>query len=534
MKSAITCALPDSRCADLEFAADNPSICPGYPSITGLRVDPPSGQVEIGSKCPFRAFLTFSDGREKDVTDKADWSSSNDGLATVAVGVCTGVQAGLVIIDASYRSLFDFAQLTVIAQCFQVGMDIVLAFDRSASMSTKGADGSTRLDNAKAAAAALVENCIFTKDQVCVISFAGIYQTTADGVTTKLADATEHIVLSPSKADILAAIQSVALSEPCLYDLPDGGRGNRCATGLGGGLQKAKDELLSSRSRSGVKKVVVLLTDGVENICTPDPIVLAAEMKGFNWIIVVVALSVPDDPIVVCAGAPTTAWAYLRQMAACNLFFSVSDAGAMTNLYANIPSTLCQQQGDPCFYYFAPPTGNPPDPGHMRDAYDYVGFVNWDVVSGFVDLIGIDLWPTLQPGSGLFVDLVGTNLEHVGLNTSGTIQSKQSFSFSQNRYRLSMKLAGNLREPGTSDKVAISIGSVLPNRVVVITNWQQPFTTYNFDFSPSAAGSGKISIQGVHLGKVLTVGPLLDSVKLENLDSGEVYLNDDFDSENPI
>lgn len=531
----ISCPSIDTRCEDPEFAADNPTICPDAPTITGLRVSPSSGEVEVNSDYPFAAYLTFSDGREKNVTTVAAWSSNNGNIADVVAGVCTGKAVGVVTIEATYRGLFDFGQLTVVSQCFQVGMDIVLVCDRSASMLTKNAAGETRITNLKVAAKALVANCIFTKDQVSIISFAGIYETSAAGIQTKHADSTVHLVLSPSEPDVLAAIDAINVNEPCLYELADGGQGSRCATSIGGGLQAAKDELQSSRSRAGVRKMVILLTDGLENICSPSPVVVADEIKALNWVIVVVAFDVPDTISHVC-GSTQVAWTYLSSLSACNLFFPAADAGALTDIFSRIPSIICKNQGDPCFYFFAPPTSNPPAPGRTRDQYDYRGFANWDVVKGTVDLIGVELWPGLSGGHGLIVDLVGTGLNlQTGTATSGnhdgTIRSKTLFSLSAQRYRLTVSLAGNGRVPSLTDKVVIVFGSML--NTILSLKGSDPLKSYTFDLSPSSAGVGFIEIGGVSGAGGGTIGPLLFDVKLENLDTGEVLLEDGFDDENP-
>jgi len=114
-------------------------------------------------------------------------------------------------------------------------VDIMLALDRSGSMVGKP------LTDAKAAAESFVET-LTSADHAGVVSFA--------------TDASNPIesTLSGDHAQVKSAIDSIVIGTSGLQ-----------YTNLGDAIAKAHTELISSRVRDGVKKAIVLLTDGVAN-----------------------------------------------------------------------------------------------------------------------------------------------------------------------------------------------------------------------------------------------------------------------------
>lgn len=113
-------------------------------------------------------------------------------------------------------------------------VDIMLAIDRSGSMVGKP------LTDAKAAAEAFVEG-LTSADHVGVVSFA-----------TNASDPIEH-TLSGDHTQVKSAIDAIVIGSGLQY------------TNLGDAIAKAHAELTSLRVRDGVKKAIVLLTDGVAN-----------------------------------------------------------------------------------------------------------------------------------------------------------------------------------------------------------------------------------------------------------------------------
>lgn len=526
----------DPACLDLEYAADHPDACPNASAITGLVVVPPSGTTEVGGHYPFKAMLTFANGQERDVSAKAAWSTGNSGVALIVHGEATGVSIGTTTIEASYRGHAATATLTVIASCLQASVDLVLVMDRSASMNLVGDDGQTRLEGCKQAAIALVENLNFLKDECAVVSFAGIID---GGVKSPSADL--NLILSPVKADVDGAIGSITV-----HDDPDS------YTGIGAGLQKAFDEL-TAHGRAGSRKLIVVLTDGMENICTPNPATVAAAIKAANITIVVVALATEDVSTKDCSNASTTVNTYLASLCSCSLFYTAATPEDLVDIMSRIPNVICNANSVGCLYYVTPPVTPPVPPTCASPCLDYGGFQNWDVVQGFVDLIGMgtnlvalyDVWP----GNGLYVDMVGTDQgqpDYKKAQAVGAIQTKQSFSLAPGRYRVSMYISGNSRQDRTGDKLQVSLGD-LWNATVQVDNYLQYFRLYGegggdsfgarpqWDINITSPTSAKLKITHLPLpaGAIPTIGLIIDRVKFVNMNTAEVLLYDDFDSENP-
>ncbi|HYE32120.1 MAG TPA: VWA domain-containing protein [Methylomirabilota bacterium] len=507
-------------CADPEWAADHPSECPDAPTITGLVVVPTSTTTIVGNYAQFVAKLTFSDGREKDVTSKATWSSNLTGLASISVtGKAKGISAGIATITGRYRGYADTSQLTIQAACIQANMDVALVLDRSGSMREQLPDGQTRMAKTLAAAQAFLNNLDWLKDRVAVVSFSGIWN---EDPALCYPDAKLEFPLWAGEDEVRAVVNAITLpsAEECEI--------SGCGTGIGGGLQVAQEELNSGRARSGARKVIVLLTDGMENINNPDPEELAEEIKGDGWVIVVIALAVPS-----------TYHAYLQGLCSCDFFFAASSVDELPNIYARIPALICQKQNDSCIGTYFPPSVAA---GCHRDRLDYTEFANWSV-TGYVDLIGRDLFVFFDPSEGPYVDLAGTNAGRGGM---GMLESKDDFVLEPGLYEFSLKIAGNQRQSRDADVVALSVGSgdgrsasgKVFFKTVAVTDHKQPFTEYSYQFRVSSTTKGKIRIGQYSLGaqpnglpSAQTVGSLVKDIALTNTDTGETIIEDDFSDE---
>jgi hypothetical protein len=342
--------LTPEACLDLEYAADHPELCPNSSPITGLVVVPADGQCEVGRFFPFWAFLTFASGDRKDVTTLVSWLAGNASVASIAAtGEATGLSEGQTTIQASYRGLFAFSQLTVIPLCVSSGIDFALVFDRSGSMREVGTDGRSRMEGSLLASRALVANIDYEKDKAAVISFGGFFHSAYGPPAPSV---TMHTTLVANKADTLSAINTVQV----ICDAPDPNNPSvnifSCGTGIGGGLLAAYDELKSERHVPGSRRTVVVLTDGQENICNPDPITIATQMRNEGFDIVVIALAIEDGPQYFCAHGYSTIYEYLQAISTCDLFYTAPTVEDLPNIYANIPSSICQGENDnPCFYY---------------------------------------------------------------------------------------------------------------------------------------------------------------------------------------
>jgi hypothetical protein len=576
----------DARCSDPEFAALNPTLCSIVPAIEKLLVRPSSAaQVEEGKSIRFTARLVFKYGdqtKEKDVTDKAVWSSSNQpALASKGNGL---FKAGQVSANSNESVFAEYkagggsvynssAPVTVVDDCKRVGSDIVLVMDRSGSMLQEDDAGVVRIDAAKEASRALVRSTNmpdtkqegdttlypFEFDRVAVISYAGSKNHGPNVYT--------HVGLTPTEESAISGVNDIEVSEEC------GGKStslSTCATGIGGGLDSAY-ELLKEESRGGKRRVIVVMTDGVENVCDPAPETVAATIKanvaktvssitessgtatattsanhGFSTddlitikgatgsnaekyntvhtvtvtgattftfavtsgtgagagtikaenraagtIIVVVGFNVLGTKLIYdCSNTSAkTVDAYLgTDIASCNLYYKADDIGELVNVFSKIHKIICDNNatGSPCEYIAAPtatPTVNP----CLQDRYNYQGFDNWDVFKGRVDLMGNDIWDSLQPGNGQYVGLIGmrgdlpvsrgladaiggTNCQRYYAPFDewfGGIQTSKQYQLEPGSYRLTVYLAGNLEVtfPDLGDdlnsSVRVSVGGKL-------------------------------------------------------------------------
>lgn len=92
--------------------------------LDSLEVLPANGLIGTGETRQFSAVGTYSDGKTRDLTDSATWSSSDDTLATVnSAGLVTGASntTGPVIITATSAGISGMLVLKVIVQLPKTG-----------------------------------------------------------------------------------------------------------------------------------------------------------------------------------------------------------------------------------------------------------------------------------------------------------------------------------------------------------------------------------------------------------------------------
>jgi len=84
------------------------------PEVTSVTVVPATASVAVGGTKQFQAEAQLENGETLDVTHGADWSSSDNGVATVnSQGLATGNSAGTATITATYGGQSGSATLTV-------------------------------------------------------------------------------------------------------------------------------------------------------------------------------------------------------------------------------------------------------------------------------------------------------------------------------------------------------------------------------------------------------------------------------------
>lgn len=309
-----------------------------------LRISPKPGFAEVGKTWQFQAQLIFSDGSAaQDVTDDSLWSSSDEALATIgeATGIATAVGAGSPTISASYHdstygSFMTTTTLEVVADdCVHADVDWCLVLDRSGSMTGTDIEGKSREDWLKDALTMFFDRLDWTAEAVGIVSFAGkIRINQLPLANTTEAEATLDQTLNMTQATVEAVAAAYEVRSPCVIGPQGNGQILACATGIGQGLQLASDELTSSRHRAGVKQVVVLFTDGANDIALPDPETVATAIKAAGILIVVVAL----DP-----QSFNSYEATLTGLATTNLYYSAAEPEGLAAILAEIPYVICTE-----------------------------------------------------------------------------------------------------------------------------------------------------------------------------------------------
>lgn len=334
-----------NACIDVVVVASNGrDVCKKvYPPTTHLisieikRVHDATGYdatIEIGAIWHFKATATYSDGTVLDVTNSIDWSSNDVKVATVdCFGNATGVATGTVVIRGELPGFDATGSLIVVPPASAASLhgntytvrpiDTVIVLDRSASMAITDDGGLSRIQRARAAANMFLASSS-KLSQTAIVSFAGVWiagDTYADDPLTQ-ADATIDLNLTTDTTEVQAQLNEFDIRGPCSILE---GEGTRCGTGIGSGLEAAQTEINSDRHVYGHKKMIVLLTDGCENINKPVPSVIADAIKTEGTLICVIALDTP-----LCDSA-------LTALASPGLFFPSPTAYELSAQFAKIP-----------------------------------------------------------------------------------------------------------------------------------------------------------------------------------------------------
>jgi len=135
---------------------------------------------------------------------------------------------------------------------------------------------------------------------------------------------------------------------------------------------------------------------------------------------------------------------------------------------------------------------------------NYIGFANWDVTDGTVDLIGNGYFD-FQPGYGLYVDMDGST-GNAGMMTSGIYLAAGA-------YTLQFDLAGNHRNnAGEQVDVSVAMGPIFSKSYSL--NQDDPFQTFTETIDVAADGDYFLQFEGVGGDNI---GMLLDNVKIASV-----------------
>ncbi|MCL6448204.1 MAG: Ig-like domain-containing protein [Armatimonadetes bacterium] len=84
------------------------------PQPVRLEVRPGEATVKVGESVQFYAVAVYSDNSERNVTQEATWSISTPAVASVNVGLATGIAPGQTDVIATWQGLTGTAKLTVV------------------------------------------------------------------------------------------------------------------------------------------------------------------------------------------------------------------------------------------------------------------------------------------------------------------------------------------------------------------------------------------------------------------------------------
>lgn len=141
-------------------------------------------------------------------------------------------------------------------------------------------------------------------------------------------------------------------------------------------------------------------------------------------------------------------------------------------------------------------------------------------------VVDFNTWGPNQYGFINFVKLYETDSAN---DEIGAIRTKNAYTFALNEnYRLTVSIAGNNRVSSTDD-INLSISGMLDETESIVHS--SGFTEFIYDF-PGDGTSQKLTITQLTC-PFANAGCLIGRVKLENLDTATILLDDDFDDENP-
>lgn len=219
-----------------------------------LIVEPTTKKLEVNGKFPFKAYIQYANGLKEEVTNLAQWSTSDSKIAIAdSTGLVEAKEVGSCEVIARHEGLVGISDLTVRFTCVDDPIEAVVVFDNSLSMSNSAgsAAGRTRLDRAKEGLALFLDEASRgLNDRVALISYNGYYKDQIPRVTV-------HTGLTDDIGSLYADVRD-------LQAIGD--------TGIADALAEAR-ALINDEHEDGFDKVIILFTDGATNIVssTLDP-----------------------------------------------------------------------------------------------------------------------------------------------------------------------------------------------------------------------------------------------------------------------
>lgn len=479
----------DPRCDDSEFALANPGVCP---NVGAIIIKPSVLILCVNDSIQFQAY-EYKNGVETLLTpDEVSFSSSDEAVFSIGArsGSGTCLSAGVVQISALHTDgRTASAALTANAEDECCDAEVIAAsivVDKSRSMTLGFGGGyTTRLNFAKAVATGFVD---------------GMGVGTSASITASLstlAETPEQVVAqTATKSTLKSAITTIAQTDK--------------KTDLLDVFTTLTDTLLLE---DATRRVLFLISDGEHTIDSNRQAVIDAAtlFKSGGGIVMVVGLR-----------ASGSGYDLLQRIATGGYFINASATTATSSiaqvhyLMSLICAGICIPEGDT--YEPAP-------------ALDYSAFLNFEVVSGQVNLLGPGLLDYL-PGNGLYVEMASGSLGLIRTTAPISIVAGQT-------YRINFSVAGNQREYIAGQGVKIFVREVDAGTTdlnifeqVVYPEWNDDFQAYGLSFTPLFDASVRLNFEQLGTDAAPSAGNLLDFIKFENTSTLTTILFDDFSGEN--
>lgn len=264
------------------------------------------------------------------------------------------------------------------------------------------------------------------------------------------------------------------------------------------------------------RRILLILSDGEHTIDSEKQAILeaAATFKQAGGVIIVLGVR-----------ASGVGYDFLERIATSGYFINAtpSNAESAINGLNYLKSLLCAGE---CAV-----AGNVFQSLPQRNYHD---FINFEVVSGKVNLIGPGLLDLL-PDNGMYVELAEAG-------EKGLIRTSNPIDLTAGRtYRINFQAAGNQRAAiaGQGIKVfvrEVDADSADPNifEQTVFPDWDDDFQNFSFNFIPISDVTVRLNFEQVGTDAEPLYGNLLDDVVFYEASTLTEILNDTFDGENAV
>ena len=384
------------------------------------------------------------------------------------------------------------ATLTVKDSCLDTAIDIVLVVDRSGSMlktdEPNGSAGLTRLEAAKAACLQLVDSSkCYSEDDVTHVqgdpnNAVNTGRTLVDGKLREVdriaivtyageegpsGSAMVHSGFDSTKEGVKTSVGEIRVAHECggeetpsrllspdpehlPEDAPEQPTG--CWTGMGAALRLAYDLLQENLTneegdplpgtrgeidKDWPRKLIVLLTDGYENVCDPDPEQVAGEIKddrkgedgatkAHDTMVYAIGFMVDQTQAIRrcpgSGGSTITAASYLGTLANCYANAATSltafpqSAAELSGVYTTLLNLICEDNlkantvGNTACHYIdtsGMTRASGPVGKNLSIGYAWEQWANWVVCKNTVDKMGVKTFNDINPSEGTMVGLIG-------------------------------------------------------------------------------------------------------------------------------